>query len=89
MIRTEPGDPSRHFFMTRSVARVMGVNLTKAMHNGVLQPESYASMVSACRDCALVEACETWLASRTDISEVPPPGCRISVPLSDLRKKLG
>jgi len=69
------GDPARHFFMTRSVARVMGLDLHAALHGGTLSPETYAGMVTACRGCALVEACESWLSQQSQISDTPPPGC--------------
>ena len=69
------GDPARHFYMTRSVARVMGLSLSEAMQSGALRPETYAAMVTACRACALVEACERWLGQQTSLAEAAPPGC--------------
>ena len=36
------GDPSLHFWLTRSVGRVMGVNFTVEMANQRLTPEDYA-----------------------------------------------
>jgi len=81
------GDPARHFFMTRSVARIMGVNLAKAMEDGSLRPETYADMVTRCRGCALVSACEKWLARQTSTSATPPPGCCCSKVLCDLRRR--
>ena len=80
------GDPARHFWMTRSVARVMGVNLSEAMRSGRLEPDQYAAMVTRCRGCALVEACEHWLATRTGLSSAPPPGCCNGVLLGRLGK---
>ncbi|SMX46953.1 DUF6455 family protein [Maliponia aquimaris] len=81
------GDPARHFFMTRSVARVMGLNLTEAMKAGSLNPATYERMVTRCRGCALVAACEEWLASRTTLAGTPPPGCNISIELSALQRQ--
>jgi hypothetical protein len=69
------GDPAKHFFITRSVARVMGVSLTDAMQENRLAPESYSGMVTRCRGCALVTTCEDWLASQMALSPTPPPGC--------------
>jgi hypothetical protein len=79
------GDPARHFFMTRGVARVMGVNLGDALNSGQLEPQRYADLVTRCRGCALVEACEEWLAAQTLISTAPPPGCCNSNDLCRLR----
>lgn len=69
------GDPARHFFITRSVARVMGISLTKALQEGQLAPEAYSGMVTRCSGCALVSVCEEWLASQMTVSQTPPPGC--------------
>ncbi|MCT4556752.1 MAG: DUF6455 family protein [Pelagimonas sp.] len=74
-MRQHLGDPARHFFMTRSVAKVMGLNLTEAIQAGDLDPTAYAGMVTACRGCALVEACEEWLSGCGGCSPTPPPGC--------------
>ena len=35
-----PGDPALHFFITRSVARVMGLDLRQAMRSGQLPPDA-------------------------------------------------
>lgn len=81
------GDPDRHFFMTRSVARVMGLRLNEAMSSGALAPDAYANMVTRCRGCALVSACEEWLSGQTQTTQVPPPGCCNGSLLSDLRRR--
>lgn len=80
------GDPERHFFLTRSVARVMGLSLTDAMREGSLAPEVYAGMVTRCRGCALVSACEEWLSKTTSLSAAPPPGCCNGTTLTDLKR---
>lgn len=80
------GDEARHFWMARSVARVMGLNLAEQMRRGRLRPEEYEVMVAACRGCALVEQCEKWLAEPRVQASTPPPGCRISGPLTRLRR---
>ncbi|WP_299926684.1 DUF6455 family protein [uncultured Pelagimonas sp.] len=80
------GDPARHFFMTRSVARTMGLSLSEEMQTGNLAPESYARMVTHCRGCALVEACEKWLAEQVEVVTTPPPGCCNGEAFSQLRR---
>lgn len=80
------GDPARHFWMTRSVARAMGLNLSEAMMSGELAPDDYAEMVTCCRGCALVEACERWLGNQAGISAAPPPGCCLGTLLVRLKK---
>lgn len=69
------GDPARHFWMTRSVARVMGVSLSDAMAEGQLTPKGYADLVTNCRRCVHVDACEYWLAHQAGRAETTPEGC--------------
>ncbi|CUH74683.1 DUF6455 family protein [Tropicibacter naphthalenivorans] len=80
------GDPARHFFMTRSVARVMGLSLSDEMNEGRLAPEAYAGMVTCCRGCALVEACQEWLSRQVPGSASAPPGCCNAALLTELKK---
>ncbi|WP_136439938.1 DUF6455 family protein [Pacificoceanicola onchidii] len=80
------GDPSVHFFMTRSVARVMGFNLYEEVQSGALSAADYSEMVTRCRGCALVEACQEWLSTQTNLSTNPPPGCCNGEQLCALRK---
>lgn len=79
------GDPALHFFLTRGVARAMGLSLTDAMHDGSLTPQGYSAMVTDCRACALTEACEAWLGSQARLAAAPPPGCRNTDALLKLR----
>ena len=79
------GDPARHFWLTRSVARTMGVNLSEAMSEGRLSAQGYAQMVTQCRKCPFVSQCENWLAhSATEISQAPE-GCANAAILNGLK----
>lgn len=70
------GDPVLHFWMTRSVARVMGFSLSEAMAEGRLSSDGYAKMVTRCRTCQQVPECELWLASvRDGPADIAPMGC--------------
>lgn len=69
------GDPALHFFITRSVARAMGVNLGDALRTGQLQADTYARMVTRCRGCALVGKCQSWLAKSAVPHSAPPEHC--------------
>lgn len=80
------GDPNRHFFMTRSVARVMGLNLYEEVQCGALDSTEYARMVTRCRACPLVEACEEWLSHGVAQTANPPPGCMNADALSALKR---
>lgn len=69
------GDPALHFFITRSVARAMGLNLGDALRTGQLEADTYARMVTRCRGCGLVGACQNWLASSSVQHSTPPEHC--------------
>lgn len=58
------GDPATHFWLTRSAAKAMGISLSEAMAEGKLTTQEYSEMVTACRQCPFVEACQEWLATQ-------------------------
>lgn len=66
---------NRHFWITRSVARVMGINLSEAMSDGRLTAEEYAEMVAVCANCGRANTCHLWLARQLDQAGEPPEGC--------------
>lgn len=81
---------SRHFWITRGVARSMGLDLGKAVDTGALSVDRYEEMVTRCANCALVENCIEWLARPQNCASTPPPGCAISdslVRLSRLQRR--
>lgn len=53
--RRDPENPTSelelHLFLTRSMARRHGVNLSEAMHQGFLTRIDFAAMVDRCRSC--------------------------------------
>lgn len=87
MTKQTLGDPQLHFWLTRSVAKVMGVSLSQAMSNDQLSANEYAELVSECRACRRVESCKAWLAEQLDIKPVAPPGCANSRSLEMLARR--
>ncbi len=63
-----------HFWLTRSVARTVGINLTEAMAAGRLAPEEYSQMVARCRLAGCSGRCAEWLGAQTEghASDTPP-----------------
>lgn len=70
------GDPARHFWMTRSMARALGVSLSEAMIEGRLSQKAYADLVTRCRRCKSVDACEDWLAHHSHDACSAPSCCQ-------------
>ena len=80
------GDIERHFWLNRSVAREIGVNLSKAMAEGRLSSEGYAELVTRCHAGGCHEACQQWLAAQTgDRPDGTPEYCANADILERLR----
>ena len=86
-LRTSGTDTlDRHFWLTRSVARVTGVNLSSAMRAGALHLDDYVDMVERCQGCAFRTMCESWLAQQADWPATPPSFCAHVDILDNLRR---
>ncbi|AOZ68585.1 hypothetical protein LPB142_04015 [Rhodobacter xanthinilyticus] len=56
------GNVDLHFWITRGMARRLGVNLSEAMHEGLLSQADFAQMVNRCRNCDKSQGCLAYLA---------------------------
>jgi hypothetical protein len=79
------GGADRHFWLTRSMARMIGVNLSRAMAAGRLTPQGYAEMVSHCRCASSCDRCVEWLAAQSGRAEAVPDFCVNAGRLNALR----
>ncbi|REC54039.1 hypothetical protein DRV84_14370 [Rhodosalinus sediminis] len=50
------------FWIARSVARKLGLDLTAALADGRLTASGYAQLVARCEACPVAGACQRWLA---------------------------
>lgn len=82
------GDPERHFWLVRSVARVMGLSLGAVVARGHLDRDGYRALVNRCRTCDLVAGCERWLAGAAEEGEASPPGCLVAPELERLKRMM-
>ncbi len=71
----EPGEFERHFWLTRSVARMIGVNLSDAMADARISADDYCDMVTTCMRCECRETCESWLAAQPGKADRAPDHC--------------
>ncbi len=84
------GNIDRHFWLTRSVARMIGISLSDAMTQKRLGPDDYAKMVAHCRAEGCHEACQRWLAAQTAARpQAPPEYCANAEILTRLRPQTG
>lgn len=84
--RDSLGPINRHFWLTRSVARCIGVSLTEAMAMGQLSEPDYARMVTNCRRASCADMCQAWLAEQTTIADEAPLHCANAKMLNNLRQ---
>lgn len=75
-----------HFWLTRGLARRLGVNLNEAIRAGMLTQRDFAEMVGRCRNCeAGVQACIGFLAETDGKDAALPAACPNGPVLEDLR----
>lgn len=70
------GNVDLHFWITRGMARRMGVNLTEAMHDGFLTQADFAEMITRCRNCNGAQGCMAYLSEHPDRVDAAPDWCQ-------------
>lgn len=78
------GNVDLHFWITRGMARRMGVNLTEAMHDGLLTQADFAAMITRCRGCTGAEGCMAYLSDKSASPGSTPDWCKNGTILRDL-----
>lgn len=81
------GDFQLHFWLTRSVARVLGVSFTEAMAEGQLTEGEFTDLVTRCRAAGCSGFCEIWLAAQTDTPGAAPVHCPNATVLNQLQRQ--
>ena len=79
------GEVEKHFWLTRSVSRSMGISLSEALAEGRLSPEGYAELVTRCRASGCDTQCANWLAQRQHPADTAPDFCANSETLNRLK----
>ncbi|WP_204112933.1 DUF6455 family protein [Shimia biformata] len=79
------GDPVQHFWLTRSVARSLGLSFSEAMAEGHISQSEYAALVTRCRRCPHVAACQDWLGNEGLSASAAPGFCANAGVLDRLR----
>jgi hypothetical protein len=82
------GDPDLHFWLTRSVARAVGVNLSEALAQGLITQSDYCDMVTRCRKCPHVAECQAWLAANGAGADDVPARCAHATVLNGLAARM-
>ncbi len=69
------GNIDLHFWITRGMARRMGVNLTEMMHVGFLTQADFADLITRCRGCTGAQGCVAYLSETSGPLASPPDWC--------------
>lgn len=64
-------DFPRAWWLTRGMARISGVNLTRAVVDGWLNREELAEIIGRCDLCTNSDACDRWLAKSGAETAIP------------------
>lgn len=78
------GNIDLHFWITRAMARRLGVNLSEAMHDGLLTQADFAEMITRCRGCDKAQGCLEALSERDGPAVGLPDWCRNTAVLTEL-----
>ncbi|WP_136904534.1 DUF6455 family protein [Rhodobacter capsulatus] len=69
------GNIDLYFWIARGMGRRMGVNITEAMHEGLLTQADFAQMINRCRCCAGSEGCLAYLSEHSEERGSAPDWC--------------
>lgn len=64
-------DAPRAWWLTRGMARIIGVNLPQAVLDGWLGRSELAGLISRCDGCSQSAQCNDWLARSARASGLP------------------
>ena len=65
------GNIRDHFVKVVKMSNACGVDLSTALDQGQIDAEAYADMVTRCRGCTQVGACDTLLATTPTLPQAP------------------
>jgi Family of unknown function (DUF6455) len=80
------GDFGCYFWLTRSVARVIGADLSEALAARRLSSGQYSAMIDRCRISGCHSDCEYWLATHSGHADTAPGFCPNADILNRLRR---
>ncbi|MBI1218910.1 MAG: hypothetical protein GC186_10210 [Rhodobacteraceae bacterium] len=79
---------TQHYWLTQGMARALGVNLSAAIHAGILSRADLDTLVARCQDCGHASDCLLWLGRNASGAPALPGYCENRVPLEALRRRV-
>lgn len=66
------GEEKRHYWLAVTMAQKTGADMQRALEEGVICPQDWATLVQRCRGCGWAEGCDCWMAEQeVGAAEVP------------------
>jgi hypothetical protein len=75
------------YWLTRGMARALGVNLSSALAAGALGRDGLEELVLRCAACGRQAECMPWLGQNAAHAETLPDYCALKAPLEALRRR--
>ncbi|WP_275806792.1 DUF6455 family protein [Pseudothioclava nitratireducens] len=79
------GNIDLHFWLTRGLARRLGVNITESIHHGFLTQADFADLITRCRGCSRAQGCMAFLSENDGPLASAPDWCPNAPILGELR----
>lgn len=78
----------RPYWLTRGMARALGVDLSAAIAAGVLSRDGLDALVLSCSGCRRQAECMPWLGQHAAHAEALPEYCALKAPLEALQRQM-
>lgn len=82
------GHETDHYWLVKRMAKATGVDLVRAVEEGVLSHADWAGIVTRCRGCTWAGGCGHWLDAPVEDTRAIPGSCLNRNRLADLRDKM-
>jgi hypothetical protein len=69
------GPQKAHYWLVQRMAKATGVDLVRAMDEGVIDHADWAGIVTHCRGCQWTGGCQEWLGRRVEEDRPVPGDC--------------
>lgn len=79
------GRLSRHFWLTRGMARTIGVNMSEALRDGKLSLAEYSHAIATCCACGQSARCIEWMSHQGAGAAALPEFCAVKPVIEALR----
>lgn len=69
------GPENRHYWLAVTMAQKTGADMQRALEDGVIDHQDWATLVQRCRGCGWADGCNRWLAAQDRGTADVPQAC--------------